>query len=239
MHIEAWSRYWSATGHTMNSRKDGTGIVCGFYAYLLEQGAIESNPAERVRRPRVPRMSDGSSLTREQAARFLQLAESEPDDAQALCLLLLLNGMRIGEALALDTADIDIGASTVRITRKYGFVQHLRMPQETAAVLARITAGRDHGPLLRNAKGKRMNEAGADRIVSRLGRQAGAARRISPHSLRRTFATLSRDAGIPDRQITAMAGWADSDMLDYYDQGRMSTQFDTGAQLQQYISQAQ
>ena len=58
---------------------------------------------------------------------------------------------------------------------------------------------------------------------------------ISPHSLRRTFCTLSRDAGVPDRDIMAAAGWNSPQMLDYYDMSRRGLNGKAGDGLQDYL----
>ena len=71
--------------------------------------------------------------------------------------------------------------------------------------------------------------------MARCGEAAGADG-ITPHSLRRTFCTLSRDAGIPDRDIMASAGWSSPHMLDYYDMGRRAAKAAVGDALDSYIS---
>lgn len=58
---------------------------------------------------------------------------------------------------------------------------------------------------------------------------------ISPHSLRRTFCTLSRDAGVPDRDIMAAGGWNSPQMLDYYDMARRGLNGKAGDGLQDYL----
>lgn len=59
-------------------------------------------------------------------------------------------------------------------------------------------------------------------VVVRLGHEAGCPERITSHSLRRTFATLAREEGVPDIQIMASGGWSSREMVDYYDMGRLS-----------------
>lgn len=59
---------------------------------------------------------------------------------------------------------------------------------------------------------------------------------ISPHSLRRTFCTLSRDAGVPDRDIMAAGGWNSPQMLDYYDMSRRGLNGKAGDGLQRFLN---
>lgn len=53
--------------------------------------------------------------------------------------------------------------------------------------------------------------------------------------LRRTFCTLSRDAGVPDRDIMAAGGWNSPQMLDYYDMSRRGLNGKAGDGLQDYL----
>lgn len=53
--------------------------------------------------------------------------------------------------------------------------------------------------------------------------------------MRRTFCTLSRDAGVPDRDIMAAGGWNSPQMLDYYDMSRRGLNGKAGDGLQDYL----
>lgn len=77
-------------------------VVCCFYRYLFEEGYIDCNPGEHVRRPKMYGHSDGTYLTREQARLFLAEARGMDTRTDALCSLLLLTGARVSEALGLD-----------------------------------------------------------------------------------------------------------------------------------------
>lgn len=71
--------------------------------------------------------------------------------------------------------------------------------------------------------------------IVRNAAQAVGARDITTHSLRRTFCTLYRDAGAPDRQIMASGGWNTAQMLDYYDMSALAMRGDTGRALDEYL----
>lgn len=62
---------------------------------------------------------------------------------------------------------------------------------------------------------------------------------ITPNSLRRTFATLARDAGVDDRDIMATGGWSSQHMLDYYDMGRRGSSSSAPGALERFISDSQ
>jgi integrase/recombinase XerD len=65
-----------------------------------------------------------------------------------------------------------------------------------------------------------MDRQTAGKVIRRLARQAGADKRVSPHSLRHTFVTAALDAGASLRDVQDAAGHADPRTTRRYDRGR-------------------
>lgn len=236
-HIEAFAAYDGGMRPAAKSTVcRNLSVVCCLYRYLCEEGYIDSDPGEHVRRPRLYGHSDGTYLTRDQAVAFL--AEARHMDAQtdALCSLLLLTGARIGEVLGLDVEDchLDDRRPWVRFDRKGDWSQRVAVPSDAAKALARHLGRRKHGPVFRDSSGVRLRHQRAVGIVSSVALRIGVPS-ISPHSLRRTFCTLSRDAGVPDRDIMAAGWWNSPQMLDYYDMSRRGLNGKAGDGLQDYL----
>ena len=102
-HIEVFAAYDDGMRPAAkNTVCKNLSVVCCLYRYLCEEGYIDCNPGEHVRRPKMYGHSDGSYLTREQARLFLVEARGMDARTDALCSLLLLTGARVGEALGLD-----------------------------------------------------------------------------------------------------------------------------------------
>ena len=237
-HIEVFAAYdGGMRPAAKNTVCRNLSVVCCLYRYLCEEGYIDSDPGEHVRRPRLYGHSDGTYLTRDQAVAFL--AEARHMDAQtdALCSLLLLTGARIGEVLGLDVEDchLDDGRPWVRFDRKGDWSQRVAVPSDAAKALARHLGRRKHGPVFRDSSGVRLRHQRAVGIVSSVALRIGVPS-ISPHSLRRTFCTLSRDAGVPDRDIMAAGGWSSPQMLDYYDMSRRGLNGKAGDGLQRFLN---
>ncbi|WP_160118297.1 tyrosine-type recombinase/integrase [Bifidobacterium moukalabense] len=212
------------------------GIIGSFYRYLFEEGYIGENPAEHVRGPRIYGHADGSYLTREQAVAFLGEARGMDAQTDALCRLLLLTGARAGEALGLDVADChtDDVPPWVRFDRKGDWMQRVAIPDDVAEALERHLGRRRKGPVFLGRTGKRMTQQALTGIVSSVALRIGVPD-ITPHSLRRTFCTLSRDAGIPDRDVMAAGGWNSPRMLDYYDMARRGLNGAAGNGLRDFL----
>ena len=70
--------------------------VSSFYRHLEHEGVTTANPALLVRRPKVSEESMTQALTRSEAARLLEAADTAGPRDHALICLLLLNGLRVG-----------------------------------------------------------------------------------------------------------------------------------------------
>lgn len=125
-------------------------------------------------------------------------------------------------------------ASTWTKGRKGDWSQRVAVPSDAAKALARHLGRRKHGPVFRDSSGVRLRHQRAVGIVSSVALRIGVPS-ISPHSLRRTFCTLSRDAGVPDRDIMSAGGWNSPQMLDYYDMSRRGLNGKAGDGLQDYL----
>ena len=200
--------------------------ICCFYEYLWQEQYIERNPAEHVKRPKLRRWSDGSWLPQEQAAPFLDLAEADHRAfVGAACCLLLLNGLRASEPLKLDISDYYRVGDTpvVHVNRKFDWMQEVGLSERAANAVERAIGERRKGPLL-VWRGKRVTYQQLASVVTSLGEKVGSARRITPHSLRRSFATTARSQRVPDREIMASGGWSTREMLDRYDMNRLAVE---------------
>lgn len=195
-----------------------------FFEYGLDAGVFERNPVTRVRRPRVGTESPRLGLDRDEARGLLGAAEAAGARDHALVALLLLNGLRVSEAVGLDVADLDTerGHRVVRVLGKGGKVRTAPLAPRTAAALDAMLDGRTTGPVFTDATGGRLNRHQAARIVTRCARAAGITKQLSPHSLRHTFVTLSLDAGVPLHVVQDGAGHASPETTRRYDRGRHS-----------------
>lgn len=104
--------------------------------------------------------------------------------------------------------------------RKGGKVGKLSSGVRTSYAVEQILDGRTTGPLLLGLDGTRLKIGSVRRTLRRLLRNAGIAKRITPHSFRHGFVTMALDAGVPERDILASTGHASSSMIQYYDRNR-------------------
>lgn len=180
------------------------------FRFLARRGALEINPARQVRSPRLGRRLP-SVLPKDEATQLLDAAP-EPTTAgardRALLELLYASGLRVAEGCGLDLDDLDEARRTVRVLGK-GDKERVVPVGETAlealdAYLA--MRGRQRGPLFQNTRGGRLTPRSAHRIVKRLARRAGISQRVTPHTLRHSFATHMLGEGADLRLIQELLG---------------------------------
>jgi integrase/recombinase XerC len=176
------------------------------FRFLARRGLVHVNPARQVNGPKLGR----------KLAAFLPIDESDvlldlatgPRRDRAILELLYASGLRVSELAGLDLDDVDHDAGTVRVLGKGRKERVVPFGQAAAEALAAYLADRGEGagPLFRNARGGRLGVRSLHSIVRARARAAGLTRRVSPHTLRHTFATHMLDAGADLRLIQHLLG---------------------------------
>jgi integrase/recombinase XerD len=143
-----------------------------------------------------------------------------------LACLLLLDGLRISEALGLDSEDLGTVRShrVARVRRKGGRHQDVVLAPRTAGVLDDYLEARGDaatsGPLLVTRSGERLDRWAAGKVIRRLAGAAKIVHPVYPHALRHGFATAALDAGVPLHRVQDAAGHRDPRTTRRYDRAR-------------------
>jgi site-specific recombinase XerD len=201
--------------------------LASFYTYAAQDGLLEHSPVANVKRPRVANESRRDGLTLAEARDLLAVSiAAGPRDA-ALVHLLLSTGARVSEACSATvgslgwTVDGDRG---LRVVRKGGKTAVIPIHEPYWSVIDLYLQGRPTAaatPLLGSGETP-LNRHAAYRIVSRLAKRVAAKKRIGPHSLRHTAATLALDAGVELLEVQEMLGHANPATTQRYDRARAS-----------------
>ncbi len=202
-------------------------VAClrSFYRYLRREGAIEHDPTADLRGPRKPQRLP-RVLTREQVARLLEQPRGTDPLAlrdRALLEVMYACGLRASEAVGLEPADLDLDEGLL-CARGKGSKERI-VPigrQAVAALLAYTRSGRpvlmqagQHvtarppAQLFLNSRGGGLTRQGLYKIVQGHARSAGLHERMSPHTLRHSFATHLLAGGCDLRSLQEMLGHAD------------------------------
>jgi len=222
--IEGFARDLEARGRARATVTRRLCTIAGFYRYAVEEELLEHSPAAHVRRPRLGYESHATALDRNELGAILVAAGLGPPLEHALISLLALNGPRVSEATGADIEHLGLerGHRIVTITRKGGKVVTIPLAPRTAWAIDLAVGERTGGPLFLAVDGRRLDRPGAGRIVRRVARQAGIAKKVSPHTLRHAFITAALDAGVPLRDVQEAASHADPRTTMRYDRARGS-----------------
>ncbi|MFI7373057.1 tyrosine-type recombinase/integrase [Actinoplanes sp. NPDC049668] len=203
--------------------------LSSWYDFLAKLRAVEANPVGGADRPPVSRDHSATvGLSPEEVDALLTAAEAGtgPAAARNLAVVALLAdlGLRVGELVGLDVADLGVerGHRSVRFVGKGGRPRRRVLTPYAAAALDAYLAGRVDGPMFVTASGARVDRHSVFRLVRRLAREAGIEgwARLSPHSLRHAFATTARAEGVPLEDVQDAMGHADPRTTRRYDRDR-------------------
>jgi site-specific recombinase XerD len=217
--------------------------LSSWYAFLAKLGAVGANPVAGADRPPVARDHSATvGLAAADVDALLAAAARDTSPAaprhRAVLALLADLGLRVGEVVGLDLADLghERGHRSVRFIGKGGRPRRRALTPGTAAALDAYLAARGvaageepaaptgpaGGPLFVTATGARLDRHAVFRLVRRLAREAGIPgwARLSPHSLRHAFATTARDEGVPLEDVQDAMGHADPRTTRRYDRDR-------------------
>ena len=126
--------------------------LAGLYEYaVVDAGLLEASPVVRVKRPRVSDRSSTTGLTETELIALLGAADADGPRSAALITLLALNGLRVGEALALDAPDLsyDFGHRVLGLTRKGGKRSVEALAPATVRALETYLGVEGHPPEIR------------------------------------------------------------------------------------------
>lgn len=190
-----------------------------FYRHLRREGLVDTDPTAELASPRrsqkLPQV-----LTRGEVTRLLEQPRGTEPAAlrdRALLELMYACGLRASEVTGLEVADVDLEDGVLRARGK-GSKERL-VPVGRAAVDAverylrrgrpALVGAREERRLFVNFRGGALTRQGLYKIVRRHAQTAGLADRMSPHTLRHTFATHLLAGGCDLRSVQEMLGHAD------------------------------
>jgi len=174
-------------------------------AFLSRRGGLAKNPAREVVPPRLPKRL-ASFLPIDEATLLLEHPAGARD--RAILEMLYATGARVAELCGLDLGDLDRARDTIRVRGKGAKERVIPVGDAALQALDAYLRARGNvdGPLFENVRGGRLTVRSVHRIVKARSRAAGLTRRVTPHTLRHTFATHMLDAGADLRLIQDLLG---------------------------------
>lgn len=188
-----------------------------FLRYLVRDGVLEENPAADLRTPRLEKRLPG--VLDEQQVRVL-LEQPGTDTFhglrdRAILEILYSAGLRASELVNANIEDVDLIGEVIRVRGKSK--KERLAPLGSYAVSATkeyLEARRlepraplfDRRALLINRRGRRLTDRSLRRTLAKYFRQAGLRLKVTPHTLRHSFATHLLDRGADLRSVQELLG---------------------------------
>lgn len=190
-----------------------------FYKHLRREEIVVDDPTANLavprRRRRLPEV-----LTQSEVRKLLATPQGDDPIARrdrALLELMYACGLRASEVISLKVGDIDFRQGLVRTEGK-GSKERLVPVGQKAQIATRAYISGPRAELLRspeekilflNFRGGPLTRQGLYKIIRRRATEAGLAEKMSPHTLRHSFATHLLSGGCDLRSVQEMLGHAD------------------------------
>ena len=199
-----------------------------FFGFLVSEGILKSDPAENISSPSVgkalpkPIPINQVRLLLEQPAK-LSTAEAKRDSV--MLELLYASGMRISELVALNLGDVNTeGDYFVRCFGKGRKERIIPLYEQIAKQVKKyidedrpqLAHNRKEDALFLNARGERLTRQGFWQKLKEYAKSAGLDNKISPHTLRHSFATHMLSGGADLRSVQELVGHANISTTQVY-----------------------
>jgi integrase/recombinase XerD len=201
---------------TTTARK--VAAIRSFFGYLSENGTINEDPTESLGSPRVGRALP-KYLSEDEVTSLLEAAYrvggNEGQRDATIMELLYATGLRVGELVSLNVQDIDLQESYIRCWGKgskeriaYLYPKALSEIKRylNEARTALVGSRKGEPALFVNHRGERLTRQWIWIIMKTFGERAGIGHRITPHTLRHSFATHLLQNGASLRHVQELLG---------------------------------
>jgi integrase/recombinase XerD len=197
-----------------------------YYAFLLAEGAVAADPTDRMESPRATRKLP-EFLSLEETTRLLEA----PDQSKplhwrdrAILEFLYASGVRVSELVELPLSALDLGEGYATIFGKGSKERVVPVGEPARRALGRylkdvrpgLDQGGGKGLVFLNARGRPLRREAVWTIVKDAARRAGITKKVSPHTLRHTFATHLVEGGADLAAVQELLGHADISTTQIY-----------------------
>jgi integrase/recombinase XerD len=213
-------------GLSAASIRRGVSAIRTYFGFLVGEGRVQEDPSDRLESPRRGRVLP-PTLSVAEIEKLLATPQVDEPLAwrdRALLELAYGAGLRVSELCGLGLTDLLLTENLVRIFGKGGKERLVPIGRSVIGAVSvylhtkrpALDRGKSKGRVLLNARGEPLSRVGAWGIVKRASRRAGITKRVTPHTLRHSFATHLLEGGADLRAVQEMLGHADLSTTQIY-----------------------
>lgn len=190
-----------------------------FFRFLVREGVLAASPVSGVKAPRLGRPLP-KYLTLSQVDRLLAAPDGHTPEGirdRAMLTIMYASGLRASEVVTLRLENVDANAGFLYVLGKGGKERVVPVADVALSVLGeylgsarqRFLGKRSSNDLFLSRRGKAITRQTLWNRIRRWALAAGIEQRISPHTLRHSFASHLLAGGADLRAVQAMLGHAD------------------------------
>ena len=196
-----------------------TACLRSFYRHLRRAELIDADPTATIKPPRKGRPLP-KVLSYAEVKQLLESVNgSDPADLRDRALLEVMYGcgLRASETTGLEVGSVDLRRGFVRAHGKGSKERIVPLGREAATAVGRylrsgrpeMAGGNDERALFLNQRGGALTRQGLYKVIQGRAKRVGLSERMSPHTLRHSFATHLLNGGCDLRSVQEMLGHAD------------------------------
>ncbi len=197
-----------------------------YFGFLIEEGALQSDPTEGIQSPRVgrplPRVLNEADVSALLEAPRLDSRVYWRD--QAILEFLYATGVRVSELVGLRLSDLDVEEGLCTVFGKGSKERMVPLGRPACVALSRylgvvrptLEKGKGGGRVFLNQRGRPLSRTSVWKLVKDASLAAGIKGRVSPHVLRHTFATHLLEGGADLVAVQELLGHADISTTQIY-----------------------
>ena len=222
-HVRTFAARQHRGGLSPKSIQRQLSALRGFFAFLIREGVLASNPAAEIRAPKAAKRLPGT-LDADQMARLL---EPPPDDPlarrdHAMMELFYSSGLRLAELVGLDLTDLDLEDRTVRVLGKGAKTRIVPVGRHAVKALRGWLSDRSalakpgETAVFVGSTGRRLGARAVQLRLAEAARRQGVNLRVHPHLFRHSFATHLLESSSDLRGVQELLGHADISTTQVY-----------------------
>jgi integrase/recombinase XerC len=187
-----------------------------FFRYLQREKKIKVNPFQNLLTPKLPKKLPNFLYPEEIKALFKAMDNAKAPGKRDLAILELIYGagIRVVEVTRLNVNDLDLDENEIRVFGKgakerivlYGSYARSALKEYLAGARQELLKGAKSAALFVGRRGSRLTPRQVERLIRSYARKAGLQKKVTPHTLRHSFATHLLEGGADLRMVQELLG---------------------------------
>ncbi|MFA6431632.1 MAG: tyrosine recombinase XerC [Candidatus Margulisiibacteriota bacterium] len=187
-----------------------------FFRYLLREKKVKANPFENILTPKLPKKLPNFLYKDEVSSIFNKINTDDPQGLRDLAIIEIIygTGIRVVEASGLNLNDVDYDEGEIRVMGKgskerivlFGSHAKSALVEYLKEARGKLLSNKRSSALFIGRKGNRLSSRHIERRIKYYAKAAGIAKKVTPHTLRHSFATHLLSGGADLRTVQELLG---------------------------------